>query len=157
MKKKILLGLLAVLVIIQFFRPEKNQSDGLSQADISFTYAVPADVHQTFMKKCYDCHSNNTEYPWYNNIQPVAWWMASHVNEGKEHLDFSEFKNYDERKAKHKLEETAEMIAEDEMPLPSYLWIHRDAKLTNEEKDAIYAWIASLGVDVKKEGESHEH
>lgn len=155
MKKKILLGLLAILIVIQFFRPAKNQAEGLSEADISRVYAIPDDVHQTLIKKCYDCHSNNTNYPWYNNIQPVAWWLDSHVRDGKRHLDFSDYKNYPEKRAKHKMEEIAEMIAENEMPLQSYLWLHGDAVVSQQEKDAIYRWIESQGISLKKEAEEH--
>jgi hypothetical protein len=101
--------------------------------------------------KCYDCHSNNTVYPWYYNIQPVAWWMAGHVDEGKEHLNFSEYKKYPAKRAAHKLEEVIEMIDEDEMPLKSYLVAHPEAKLSQQDKDAINTWIKSLGVIKVKE------
>lgn len=146
MIRKILLGLLAVLIIIQFFRPEKNQAEGLSVSDISTVYAIPGDVHDVLKKKCYDCHSNNTVYPWYSNIQPVAWWLDSHVQDGKRHLDFSSFKEYNAEKAAHKLDELVEVLMEDEMPLKSYLIAHPNAKVTQQEKDAIYNWVASLGV-----------
>ena len=146
MFKKILIGLLVVLVIIQFFRPEKNSAEGLSEADISYALSIPSDVHSVLVEKCYDCHSNSTRYPWYFNVQPIAWWMAHHVEEGKEELNFSDFKNFTERRANHKLEEISEMIMEDEMPLPSYTLIHRSAKLTEEEKSAINAWIKSMGL-----------
>jgi hypothetical protein len=99
MLKKILLALLVAFVIIQFFRPEKNQASGLAETDISYTYSIPGNIHNVLVEKCYDCHSNNTNYPWYNNIQPVAWWLNGHINHGKEHLNFSEFKNYPEKKS----------------------------------------------------------
>lgn len=146
MKKKILIGLLVVLVLIQFFRPAKNISDSLSDADISKVYTMPEDVHAILMKKCYDCHSNNTNYLWYYNIQPIGWWMAGHINDGKRHLNFSDFKNYAIKKAAHKLEETSEAVTEGWMPLASYLWIHRNAKLEQKEADGINAWIKSLNL-----------
>jgi hypothetical protein len=149
---KILLALLAVIIIIQFFRPAKNIADPvITGDDISKTYAIPENVHKIFMNKCYDCHSNNTQYPWYFKIQPVGWWMAHHVEEGKEELNFSVFKTYPQKKANHKLEEVSESVTEGWMPLDSYLWIHQDAKLTPEETQAINAWISSLGVEVKKD------
>jgi hypothetical protein len=149
---KILLGLLAVIIIIQFFRPARNTSDVLVTAeDISTTYTMPENVHQIFIKKCYDCHSNNTQYPWYYKIQPIGWWMAHHVDEGKRELNFSVFKTYSSKKANHKLEEISESVTEGWMPLDSYLWIHQDAKVTPEEVQAINAWIASLGVNIKKD------
>jgi hypothetical protein len=146
MVKKILISVMLVFLAMQFVRPSRNESEGLSDADISLRYAIPGDVHQLFVDKCYDCHSNNTVYPWYYSVQPVAWWMAGHVDEGKEHLNFSEFKNYPEKRATHKLEEIMEMIAEDEMPLPSYLIAHPEAKVSPQEKESINSWIKSLGV-----------
>lgn len=150
MTKKILIGLLIVVLLMQIMQPTKNQSELLSSNDISKTYALPAGVHETFVKKCYDCHSNNTQYPWYIHIQPIGWWMASHIKQGKDELDFSEFGRYDSKRANHKLEEISEEIAEDHMPIESYLWLHPDKKVTDEELKAINGWIASLGVKVKE-------
>ena len=144
--KKILVVLLAILIVLQFFRPEKNIAEGLSDADVSYAITVPTNIHTILQEKCYDCHSNNTSYPWYSNFQPVAWWMADHIEEGKEELNFSDFKKYSEKKANHKLEEVSEMIKDDEMPLPSYTLVHRSAKLTSEEKTRINAWIKSMGL-----------
>lgn len=146
--KKILIGLLIILIGLQFFRPEKNIAEGLSDADITYAIEVPGDLHSILVEKCYDCHSNNTRYPWYFNIQPVAWWMADHVNHGKDELNFSDFKNYSEKKANHKLEEISELIKDDEMPLPSYTLVHRSARLTREEKVKINTWIKSLGLKI---------
>jgi len=155
--KKIALGFLAILVLIQFFRPAKNISSEIVTADdISKKYAIPENVHQVLIQKCYDCHSNNTIYPWYYNIQPVAWWMAHHVNDGKRHLNFSEFKTYPEKKANHKMEELSEAVNEGWMPLDSYLWMHHEASITATDRDAINAWIKSLPIVFEeKEGEQH--
>lgn len=150
MIKKLAIGLGAVLLIMQLFQPVKNQAQTLSVNDISKMYALPEGVHAILVKKCYDCHSNNTTYPWYTHLQPIGWWMASHITEGKEHLDFSEFKTYPTKRANHKLEEVSEEIAEGHMPLESYLWMHREAKVTPEELHAINVWIRSLGIDVKE-------
>jgi hypothetical protein len=151
MVKKILLILGAILIIIQFFRPEKNTSPQLiTENDISKTVAIPDELHKTFIKKCYDCHSNQTKYPWYFNIQPIAWWLAHHIEEGRGELNFSAFKTYDQKKANHKLEEIGEVIEEGEMPLTSYTLIHTDTNITPEDKQAINAWLASLNIDFKK-------
>lgn len=150
MVKKILIGLLVILLLMQVMQPTKNQSDTLSENDISKSYALPAGVHETLVKKCYDCHSNNTQYPWYVHIQPVGWWMASHIEEGKNHLNFSEFKTYPLKRANHKLEEVSEELGEGHMPIDSYLWLHPEAKVTTAELDAINGWIASLGIKVKE-------
>ncbi len=144
MVKKIAMGLLVALVIIQFFRPARNISSEKSTNDITNKYAVPASVQEILKTSCYDCHSNNTVYPWYANIQPVAWWLADHVNEGKKELNFSEFLTYSPKKAHHKLEEVNEMVKEGEMPLQSYTIIHQNAKLSEPQKLEIANWADGL-------------
>lgn len=96
--KRILLVLLVVLILIQFFRPQRNISASPSPADISTIYPVPANVGSILKKACYDCHSNNTNYPWYANVQPIAWWLNDHVEEGKRgltHIAVTPKKNQD--------------------------------------------------------------
>ncbi len=137
---KIILGFLAVLVIIQFIKPEKNQSVLDPVKDVFNDYPATDSTKQLIVSSCYDCHSNNTYYPWYSTIQPVAWWLDSHVQEGKAELNFSEFITYDAKKADHKLEETIEMVKEKEMPLESYTWIHDHSRLTDAQRDAIINW-----------------
>lgn len=144
MVKKIAIGLLVALVIIQFFKPDRNISSEKSPNDITNKYAVPASVKEILKTSCFDCHSNNTVYPWYANIQPVAWWLADHVNEGKNELNFSEFLTYSPKKAHHKLEEVNEMIKEGEMPLQSYTIIHQNAKLSEPQKLEIATWADGL-------------
>ena len=148
MKRKILIGLLVILVVIQFIRPAKNQSSELSANDISRAYTVPDDVQNIVKKACADCHTNNTVYPWYNNVQPVGWLLTKHVNDGKKELNFSEFASYSPKKQHHKLEELIEMVKEEEMPLPSYTWLHKNAILTMEEKLAISTWADNLGKEI---------
>ena len=143
MLKKILYGLGIVLVLLQFIRPDKNISEGKSANHIGNKYPVPADVEAILQKACYDCHSNNTRYPWYVNIQPVGLWMGQHIKEGKGELNFDEFLTYSTKKAKHKMEEVVEMVKEGEMPLGSYTWVHKDAVLTAAEKTAITNWAQS--------------
>jgi Haem-binding domain len=144
MVKKIAIGLLVALVIIQFFRPARNISSEKSPNDITNKYAVPASVQEIMKASCNDCHSNNTVYPWYANIQPVAWWLADHVNEGKRELNFSEFSTYSPKKAHHKLEEVIEMVKEGEMPLQSYTIIHQNAKLSEPQKLELANWADGL-------------
>lgn len=148
--KRILLVLLIGFIVIQFFRPERNVSAQTSRNDITTLYAMPGDVKQIMDKACFDCHSNNTKYPWYAEIQPIAWWLADHIEEGKEHMNYSEFASYGLRKQYHKLEETEEMVKENHMPLDSYTWMHRDAKLTTEERQRLAQW----SVDVRKQMEA---
>lgn len=144
MIRKILLGLLAILLILQFVRPSRNIAEGDQPNHISKKYAVPANVASILDKACNDCHSNNTRYPWYANIQPVGLWLQDHVKEGKGELNLDEFMTYSPKKAHHKMEEVIEMVKEKEMPLDSYTWIHKDADLTDQERVELSAWAETI-------------
>ncbi|MDC0008235.1 heme-binding domain-containing protein [bacterium] len=138
--KKIPIALLLVLVAMQFYRPEKNQAQGNHTKVFLDQTNPPDEVKSILQQTCYDCHSNNTNYPWYNNIAPVSYWLADHVKDGKKHLNFSDWENYSAKKAAHKLEETAEMVGEGSMPLKEYTWTHETARLTEEQRKAVVAW-----------------
>jgi hypothetical protein len=147
MKKvlKILLILLLTLFIsIQFIRPEKNKSGGINTNHISTKYPVPDNIQTIFKVACYDCHSNNTEYPWYAEIQPIAWWLNDHIVYGKKGLNFSEFSTYRIHKQYRKLEEINELVKDNSMPLPSYTRLHRNALLNDDQKMAIAKWTSAL-------------
>lgn len=149
--KKFFWLLLLALVIIQFFRPEKNIAATPAPTDIATKYTVPADVNAILQKACNDCHSNNTHYPWYSNIQPIAWWLANHIKDGKRHLNFSTFTSYSYKRADHKMEEVIEMVEKNEMPLASYTWSHKDAKLTEAEKTTLINWAKQVRTEIKKD------
>lgn len=141
MLKKITYILLAVLVIIQFIRPARNTGMGPYPNDITTRLHIPNDVMNTFQQACYDCHSNHTKYPWYANVQPLAWWIQDHVNDGKRHFNFHEFASYSPKKQKHKLEEIIETIEKGEMPMESYTWLHKEARLSATQIAAIKNWV----------------
>ncbi len=147
--KKMLWVLLAVLVLMQFFRPTKNQSAAITTTHIYSLYPASSAVQAILTKACNDCHSNNTHYPWYANIQPVAWWLNSHIKDGKQHLNFSEFGSYTIARQDHKLEECADEVAEGGMPLSSYTLIHTNAKLTAAEKQQLLSWWGSIRDSLK--------
>jgi hypothetical protein len=142
--KRVVLIIVLALVVIQFFRPKKNISSQPQPNAIQRHYQVPENTQLLLKNACYDCHSNNTNYPWYNNIQPVAWWLANHVNEGKEHLNFDEFNAYSIEKKRKKLSEISEQIKEEEMPLWSYTLIHTNAKLSRDQQQQIINWANTL-------------
>jgi hypothetical protein len=148
--RKTLVGILLLLVVIQTIQPIRNISDTESPNDISKTFEVNDKVYGILKEKCYDCHSNNTRYPWYNYIQPAGWWLAAHIYEGKEHLNFSEFKTYTAKRQSHKLREIYDAVNEGWMPLETYIWLHKDAKITAEDRDAINAWIENLPVKMEE-------
>lgn len=136
--------LLIGIIGIQFFRPAKNMAAGDQPFAIAKAFTVPADVKTILDKACMDCHSNNSRYPWYYNIQPVAWWMANHVKEGKGKLNLDEYTNKRLRFQYHKMEEVIEMVEDKKMPIDSYTWTHNDAKLTVEERTKITDWAKSI-------------
>lgn len=150
-KSKILLLVIAVLVIIQFIRPEKNLSADETKS-ITTKYEITASVNSILQKGCFDCHSNKTVYPWYAEIQPMGWWLNSHIAEGKDELNFSTFVTRPVAVQNHKFEEIVEMVEEGEMPLSSYTWLgmHPEANLTSEEKQAITSW-AEGQMDILKQ------
>lgn len=148
--KIIALLLAVVVVIVQFIRPEKNTASpqGTSN-DISASFNVPGEIATTLRTSCYDCHSNETRYPWYAEVQPVGWWLNDHITEAKGHLNFSEFGKYRLRRQYHKFEEIAEQLQADLMPLPSYLILHGGAKLSPEAKQQLLAWAEAMRTDMK--------
>lgn len=141
MIKKIIYGILIILVLIQFIRTAPNQQKGPFAQDIALLYPMDTEVKTALQKACYDCHSNQTKYPWYSMIQPLGWWLQHHVDEGKEHLNFHEFGTYSVKKQDHKLEEIGEALSEGWMPLDSYKWMHAEADLNEQEKTAILNWV----------------
>lgn len=144
MIKKILLALLAAFVILQFFQINKENPIADPSLDFMAIHPPSSEVANILKTACYDCHSNQTEYPWYTYTQPLGWWIADHIDHGRDELNFSEFGNYNPRRADHKLEEGIEFVEEHEMPLPSYTYAHWDADLTDEERDILIAWFKEL-------------
>ena len=141
MKKKIALGFIALLVIIQFFRIDKTNPAIIQENDFISITNPPENIKQLLKTSCYDCHSNESTYPWYTNIAPISWWVKQHINEAREELNFSEWGTFTEKRKKHKLEECFEMVEEGEMPLKSYLIVHDEAKLTTEQKNELVVWF----------------
>jgi hypothetical protein len=141
--RKVLIILLLILVAIQFIRPAKNDGEALSQNDYTHYLNVPDSIHQMLVVSCFDCHSNHTDYPWYSYINPVGMWLADHIKDGKRHLNFSDFSKLDAKRINKKLEETAELVEEHEMPLSSYTLIHTDANLSESQVKAIVSWAES--------------
>lgn len=138
--KKIALALLVILIGMQLYRPEKN-TDTSDHLAVFLTETNPPQEVRTVLKQaCYDCHSNNTAYPWYNNIAPVSYWIADHVDHGKGDLNFSDWASYSVKKKDHKLEEVVEVIEANEMPLNEYTWTHEEARLTDAQRNALIEW-----------------
>jgi hypothetical protein len=135
------LGLITVLVILQFFQPDR--SNKLSDPKMELLSLVPAsaEVANLLERACQDCHSNKTVYPWYSYISPLSFWIKDHVDDGKKHFNMSEFGTYPVKKAAHKLEEGFEVIEKGEMPMESYTWMHPEARLSAAEKKVLIQWF----------------
>ena len=155
MIKKLAIGLLILFIAAQFIQPSLNQGSSIGQQDISHAVSIPGNVMQVLKKSCFDCHSNQTTYPWYDRISPISWWVADHVNDGKRELNFTEFTQYSIKKQLHKMEEIRETVEKGEMPLKSYLVMHGDAKLTPNDKNLLVDWSRKAETEIRtRQGES---
>jgi hypothetical protein len=142
--KIIALILLVGFVGIQFVPTDLNQSDTVPKTDFLLVNNTQENISALLQESCYDCHSNNTEYPWYNKVQPVAWFLEDHIQEGKDELNFNEWAEYSDRRKNSKLRSIISQIEEDKMPLDSYTLIHKDAILSDEDKRVIIDYMTAL-------------
>lgn len=144
MIKKILkiFALLVILglIVIQFFRPDFTNPPVNAADAIENSMQMPENVRAIIKRSCADCHSHETAYPWYSKIQPSAWFLKDHIDEGRRELNFSVWNTYENRRKKRKLDEMCEQIEIKEMPLPSYLWIHRGARMSDEDIKTLCDW-----------------
>jgi len=150
MKKSwIILGSVGLIfIVIQFFQPEKNDKLVNPQNDIVFVLEVPVPVKKKLADACYDCHSNRTAYPVYNRIAPVSWLLAKHIREGKEHLNFSEWANYEKKEQIKLLTAICEEITDGEMPLKSYVFMHSRAVINKKEIEDICRWTETASEEI---------
>ena len=142
--KKLVGVILLLLIVVQFIRPGRNTSSQPMPNDISKMVATPDSIKSVLQTACYDCHSNNSKYPWYMNIQPMGWLMAKHIREGKEVLNFSEFGGYSRRRQVSKLKAVGSSIEDGSMPLSSYTLLHKDARLSTPAKRMIIEWSTDI-------------
>ncbi len=142
--KKILIALLVVLVVLQFFQIDKTNPAVDESKDFLKTQNTPEEIASIIKTSCYDCHSNESNYPWYSNVQPAGWFLKDHIDEGRRELNFSTFTDYELKRQDHKLEECIEYIEKDEMPLGSYTLLHREAALTEAQKNILIEYFKSV-------------
>jgi hypothetical protein len=142
--KIIALVFLILFIGIQFAPTSRNQSDVVPKSDFMLINDVPKDIKNKLQISCYDCHSNNTAYPWYNKVQPAAWFLESHIKKAKAELNFSEWADYSDRRKRSKLKSIISQVEDDEMPLSSYTIIHKDAKFSKGDKKKINEWMVKL-------------
>jgi hypothetical protein len=137
--RAIVLGL-AAIVAAQVFQPRTSNPPVEASKTIGARLAVTPEVGAIFDRSCRDCHSNDTVWPWYSTVSPASWFVVSHVNDGRRHLNLSDWAQYDARQADHKLEEMCEHVRDGEMPMSSYTWLHAEAKLSPEDVAVVCAW-----------------
>jgi hypothetical protein len=142
--KRIGLVLVVVLAGLQFIPSRTNQDKAAPPSDFIVTNGVPENIGHILRTSCYNCHSNNTSYPWYSRVQPVGWFLQNHINKGKAELNFSEFGSYSVRKQKSKLRSMVSQVEKGEMPLTSYTFIHREARLSQENKKVLIDYLNAL-------------
>jgi hypothetical protein len=143
-KKKIAFALLLLFIVIQAFRIDKTTKPVDATQDFISVTGANAEVSNLLKVACYDCHSNQPAFPWYTNVAPVSWWIRHHIDEGSHHLNFSIWSTYSEKRKNHKLDECIEMMEEGEMPMTSYTWMHKEAKLTDVQKLVLIEWFKGV-------------
>ncbi|CAM1347776.1 heme-binding domain-containing protein [Tenacibaculum insulae] len=147
--KIIALILVVCFVGIQFMPTELNQSNIVPKTDFLLVNNTPKNISTLLQTSCYDCHSSNTSYPWYNKIQPIAWFLENHIADGKEELNFNNWDTYSTRRKNSKLKSIINQIKNNEMPLSSYTLIHKNAKLSTSEKTLVIDYIKKLKGNLK--------
>ena len=132
--------LIFAFIIAQFFRPDRNNPAIVEAETLDASTAVPADVKNIMQTSCRDCHSNTSVYPWYSNVTPINWLLANHISDGRKQMNFSVWNTYTPKRKMKKLDEICEQLEQREMPLPSYLWIHRYSELSESQSKALCDW-----------------
>jgi len=134
------IGLVCVFLGLQFVRPARTNPPVDPSQTMQARVQIPAEVATIIDRSCQDCHSHSTRWPWYSNVAPFSWLLVDHVNEGRQHLNLSEWARLDTRRASKKLEEICEEVTDGTMPIESYTWIHRSAKLSAEDVKTLCDW-----------------
>lgn len=147
MLKRILLILLLLFAVAQFIRPDRSVPPLDPATDLLVMTNAPADIATAVRGACYDCHSYETDYPWYASITPVNWWLQDHINEGCEVLNFSRWDRYAGSEA---AAEAGEEMLEKEMPPQNYTWMHGHARLDQATLKKVADWFNGLGSAVQE-------
>ncbi len=134
--RSVLLGVVVVGALMQTVQPDR------SNPEVTGEVQAPPEVMGVLRQSCYDCHSNETRWPWYSYIAPASWFLAEHVKDGRKQVNFSEWNTWDPNKKAHASEEILEVLESGEMPLKSYLLLHSDAELSEKDKMLLRQWAA---------------
>lgn len=140
----ILISLLALGALLQFIPNKLPENIAINEQDLFAVEQVPIDIRQSLKRACYDCHSNQTIYPWYSYIAPISWLVAKDTRVGREKLNFSNWGDLKKRTRIKSLSKIADEIESESMPFPAYLIIHKDAKLDKNNRDKLIEWTDQL-------------
>jgi hypothetical protein len=149
--KKISVILLVAFILIQFFPIDKNNPAPTPQMDFLTIKNTPETTANLIRNGCYDCHSNETKYLWYSNVQPIAWFLQNHIEEGRKELNFSTFATYEPKRQAHKLAEAIEQVEKGEMPLDSYTIAHSEANFSEAQKEEVIKYFKLVEGDIRRE------
>ena len=149
--KKIIIIILFIFIVIQFIPVHRNNPPVLKEIN------APKEIQYILQRSCYDCHSNQTKWPWYSYLAPISYLISLDVHKGRDHLNFTEWNKYSSKKQKSLISEALEEIEKKEMPLPLYLLIHQDKKISKEEKEKLKKWAITTFGPLETEGNDTEH
>lgn len=144
LKKIFIFSVVIIFIVIQFDRPKHNTYLEIPRDDFLVVTKANDEVISLIKSSCYDCHSNNTDYPWYGEIAPISWWISYQIDKGKHDLNFSEWGDFSENKRLHKINKMIEIMEEKTMPTESYIQTHPKAKLSEEQNNQLIAWLERL-------------
>ena len=121
-----------------------GQRSGIKPGKLDLRLSSNSEPARILVRACGNCHSNQTDWPWYSHVAPVSWWIARDVSEGREKLDFSEWDTYSTRQKRDKLESMCGLISTGRMPPHLYTAMHPEARLTENDKEAVCAFTQKL-------------
>lgn len=142
--KRMLAVLFIVLIAVQFVPVQLPKTSNDGKNDLVANHVVNDQLGTVLKTSCYDCHSNQTHYPWYAHVAPVSWLIVSDVDEGRRKLNFSNWSLYDKKHQAKKLDAIKEHVEDGEMPVYMYTILHRNAKLSDDQRSAIVTWTENL-------------
>ena len=146
--KFVLIIALGALIVIQFIRPELNNGGYESVAFFEAEAKPSIEVATILKESCYDCHSDQTQYPWYSYVAPISFWLEDHIKHGKGEFNVSKWDSYSLKRKEHKLEEVLEMVKAGDMPLDSYTWVH--GNLEENDKQLLLQWASAAQIQYKE-------
>ena len=131
---------LGAALVIQLVRPARTNPPTYPERTLARTSHVTPEAKAVLERACRDCHSNDTEWPWYTNVAPVSWFVIDHVNSGRRHFNYADWAKYDEDQKPRILKDICDLTRKRDMPMSSYLWMHADARVSDRDTAALCSW-----------------